>query len=133
MYDVQSKRVRVLCQHPALAKFRAERAKDAQLVRSISLAPDEALATLAAGNARYLNGLQGARPPGKDLRAAPARDRQNPIATIIGCADSQVPIEILLMHDPRISSVPRNAGNTCTHAEGSHVGGVSVILARAWW
>merc|ERR1712174_33936 len=49
---------------------------------------------------------------------------QNPFATVIGCADSRCPIEILFDVQPGDVFVLRNAGNTCTHSEGSMVGSV---------
>lgn len=130
VYDVVSKQVDFLGQHPSLSKFGGQGASKSHLVRSISLPPDEALASLAAGNARYLKGLRGARLSTSDLREALVREGQKPTATIIGCADSRVPIEILFDAQPGDLFVLRNAGNTCTHAEGSLVGSVEYSVGH---
>merc|ERR1712157_390008 len=54
---------------------------------------------------------------------------QNPFATVIGCADSRCPIEILFDCQPGDLFVLRNAGNTCTHAEGSMVGSLEYSVS----
>ena len=43
---------------------------------------------------------------------------QAPHSAIIGCADSRVPLETIFDTMPGDIFVLRNAGNTCTHAEG---------------
>merc|ERR1719198_1980396 len=63
-------------------------------------------------------------------RAALAEFGQNPFATIIGCADSRCPIEILFDVQPGDIFVLRNAGNTCTHAEGSMVGSMEYSVGH---
>jgi len=62
-------------------------------------------------------------------RQALAMHGQNPFACVIGCADSRCPLEILFDCQPGDLFVLRNAGNTCTHAEGSMVGSVEYAVS----
>lgn len=87
--------------------------------------PAEALEELKAGNRRFLAGTpQGPRACANLASAceALATQGQSPLAVVIGCADSRCPVEILFDAMPGDLFVLRNAGNTCTHAEGSMVG-----------
>jgi len=83
---------------------------------------DEALVKLKVGNVRYMEGQQLDRNFDGTARAALAQYGQNPFATVIGCADSRCSLELLFDVQPGDLFVLRNAGNTCTHAEGSIVG-----------
>lgn len=57
--------------------------------------PDEALQTLRDGNERFARG-QAEHPRQDTARAAEtALDGQHPIATVLSCSDSRVPVEIL--------------------------------------
>jgi carbonic anhydrase len=76
-----------------------------------SLTPDEALAELKAGNARYVS-----HPEICSLDLAQEREQvashQAPWATIIACADSRVPPELIFGgHGVGELFVARNAGN----------------------
>jgi len=84
----------------------------------------EALEMLRRGNQRYVEGCVQARGGGQYLRSALATQGQNPAAVIIACADSRCPIELLFDARPGDLFVLRNAGNTCTHGEGSIMGSV---------
>lgn len=53
---------------------------------------------------------------------------QAPHTAIIGCADSRAPLETVFDAMPGDIFVLRNAGNTCTHAEGSMVGSLEFCL-----
>merc|ERR1712176_1666462 len=85
---------------------------------------------LKEGNLRYVEGRPLDRSFGADARQALAEYGQNPFATIIGCADSRCPLEILFDVQPGDIFVLRNAGNTCTHAEGSLVGSVEYSVGH---
>ena len=75
------------------------------------LSPDEALARLMAGNARYVAGDMTSFK--LDLAALRAKtvDKQEPFASVLSCVDSRVPVEIVF--DESIGSifVTRVAGN----------------------
>ncbi|CAE8611431.1 unnamed protein product [Polarella glacialis] len=88
------------------------------------LSASQAIEVLQAGNRRFVRGDVKARGLGPDKRRALASHGQRPIATVIGCADSRCPVEQLFDARPGDIFVLRNAGNTCTHAEGSMVGSV---------
>jgi len=76
-----------------------------------SLSPDQALAALKDGNARYVSNPQVCVADLAKSRAGVAR-HQAPWATIVGCADSRVPPE-LLFGGLGLGElfVARNAGN----------------------
>merc|ERR1712048_242738 len=90
----------------------------------------EALGMLKEGNLRYVEGQPLERRFDADARQALAQYGQNPFATVIGCADSRCPIEILFDVQPGDIFVLRNAGNTCTHAEGSLIGSVEYSVGH---
>jgi len=93
-----------------------------------SVPADRALELLKAGNERFVADCslssKQSREQSTHLRASLATDGQNPAAVVIACADSRCPVEILFDAQPGDVFVLRNAGNTCTHAEGSIVGSV---------
>ncbi len=75
-----------------------------------ALSPDEALAALKAGNARYESDPKVCSIELADQRSALAA-HQAPWATIIGCADSRVPPELIFGgHGAGELFVARNAG-----------------------
>lgn len=86
--------------------------------------PEEALYTLKEGNARFVKGSTNHEATERAWREALSNHGQSPYATIIGCADSRCPVEIIFDAKPGDIFVLRNAGNTCTHSEGSMVGSV---------
>ncbi|CAE8581011.1 unnamed protein product [Polarella glacialis] len=88
------------------------------------LSASQAIEVLQAGNRRFAQGVVKAGGLGPDKRRALASHGQRPVATVIGCADSRCPVEQLFDARPGDIFVLRNAGNTCTHAEGSMVGSV---------
>jgi carbonic anhydrase len=73
--------------------------------------PDEALAALKEGNARYAAATELTMPKLTEQRAS-VTSGQAPWATIISCADSRVPPELIFGgHGPGELFVARNAGN----------------------
>eukprot|EP00930_Biecheleria_cincta_P017367 TRINITY_DN1382_c0_g1_i5.p1 TRINITY_DN1382_c0_g1~~TRINITY_DN1382_c0_g1_i5.p1 ORF type:complete len:305 (+),score=73.32 TRINITY_DN1382_c0_g1_i5:109-1023(+) len=95
-----------------------------------SVPAEKALQKLEQGNSRYVEGKPQQRSFDADAREALAQHGQNPFATIVGCADSRCPLEILFDAQPGDIFVLRNAGNTCTHAEGSMVGSVEYSVCH---
>ena len=81
-----------------------------------------ALQTLKAGNERFVVGAPAAGKVHHSMREALATKGQAPHTAIVGCADSRCPLETLFDALPGDLFVLRNAGNTCTHAEGSILG-----------
>jgi carbonic anhydrase len=76
-----------------------------------SLSPDEALAALKAGNSRYVSNPQLCSIDLAAQRASVA-GHQAPWATVIACADSRVPPELIFGgHGLGQLFVARNAGN----------------------
>lgn len=76
-----------------------------------SLSPDDALAALKAGNARYVNQPELCSIDLATQRAS-VSTHQAPWATIVSCADSRVPPELIFGgHGVGELFVARNAGN----------------------
>jgi len=89
----------------------------------------KALEKLKEGNSRFVQGMSNRTKFDAAHRQALAMHGQNPFAAVIGCADSRCPLEILFDCQPGDLFVLRNAGNTCTHAEGSMVGSVEYSVS----
>ena len=78
-----------------------------------SLTPDQAIARLAAGNRRFVQGkLRHPRREGP--RRARVAEGQAPFAVVLGCADSRVPPEIIYDEGLGNLFVVRIVGNTAT-------------------
>jgi len=94
------------------------------------LNPHEALMELRKGNKRFRSGEQNTQELSFQVRGSLASDGQSPMAAIIGCADSRVPVEIVFDSQPGDLFVLRNAGNTCMCAEGSMVGSIEYSIGH---
>jgi len=94
------------------------------------LNPQEALTELQKGNKRFLSGKKYHGSFNDSIRKCLAVDGQSPMATIIGCADSRVPVEIIFDTQPGDLFILRNAGNTCLCAEGSLVGSAEYAVGH---
>ena len=70
------------------------------------------------GNQRFIQGAQINTRTSEKMREDLVDLGQAPHSAIIGCADSRVPLETIFDTMPGDIFVLRNAGNTCTHAEG---------------
>jgi carbonic anhydrase len=80
-----------------------------------TLTPDQALARLAAGNRRFVNGVLR-HPRRDDRRRSALAEDQTPYAAVLGCADSRVPPEIIYDEGLGNLFVARIAGNTTEDA-----------------
>ena len=73
----------------------------------------------------------GARKPATGTqRQALVSYGQAPHSAVLGCADSRVPVDMVFDAVPGDVFVLRNAGNTCTHAEGSMVGSLEFAVSK---
>jgi len=72
--------------------------------------PEGALAHLQAGHERFLAGTPRRPHPDFERRDALA-EQQHPMAAVLGCSDSRVPVELLFDTDFGDLFVARNAGN----------------------
>jgi carbonic anhydrase len=75
-----------------------------------SVAPDEALSRLKAGNERFAKSKESSSKPVAALRAKTAQE-QHPFAIIVGCADSRTAPEIIFDQNIGDLFVVRTAGN----------------------
>jgi carbonic anhydrase len=96
--------------------LRVEQAKAAEMPPNVpeSLNPDAALQKLMEGNQRFVQ-HQPQYPDQSALRLQEVAQAQHPFATILSCADSRVPAEIVF--DQGIGDIfdVRIAGNIATH------------------
>lgn len=96
--------------------WQVEQAKAAEIPSNSpeSLSPDAALQKLMSGNQRFVN-HQPQYPDQSALRLQEVAQAQHPFATILSCADSRVPAEIVF--DQGIGDIfdVRIAGNIATH------------------
>jgi len=92
--------------------------------------PDEALRMLKEGNRRFVKGTPEATRTNEGMRNALVDMGQAPHTAIIGCADSRAPLETIFDAMPGDIFALRNAGNTCTHAEGSMVGSLEFSTGK---
>lgn len=77
--------------------------------------PDEALAALKGGNARFIEG-KSIRPNQTPARIREVSQGQEPFATIVGCSDSRVPNEIIFDQGLGDLFIVRTAGQVSTYA-----------------
>ncbi len=79
-----------------------------------AMSAPEALAALLEGNARFAAGNPTCRPLMERVREL--ANGQAPFATVLGCADSRVPVETIFDREPGDIFVIRLAGNFVTEA-----------------
>ncbi|MCA9805364.1 MAG: carbonic anhydrase [Cyanobacteria bacterium HKST-UBA02] len=79
--------------------------------------PEQALAELKAGNARYLAGVSKHPRIDPASRLKTAKFGQKPIASVLSCADARVPVELIFDKGFGELFVVRVAGNVCKTAE----------------
>jgi methyl-accepting chemotaxis protein len=82
-----------------------------------ALSPDEALARMTEGNARFVAGASEHPDAGLDRRIETAHGGQHPFATVLTCSDSRCPVEPLFDQGIGDIFVIRVAGNVCAADE----------------
>mmetsp|Transcript_68469 Transcript_68469/g.161087 ORF Transcript_68469/g.161087 Transcript_68469/m.161087 type:complete len:509 (-) Transcript_68469:40-1566(-) len=95
-----------------------------------SVEPAKAMEMLKEGNDRFVRGAPASVAASGAMRTALVKSGQAPHTAVIGCADSRAPIETIFDAMPGEIFVLRNAGNTCTHAEGSMVGSLEFCTGK---
>jgi carbonic anhydrase len=84
------------------------------------LSPDLAIEMLYEGNRRFAQN-RAIHPHQNSFRLDEIANGQNPFATILGCADSRVPVEVVFDRGLGDLFVIRNAGNIVTDTAGGSV------------
>eukprot|EP00913_Durusdinium_trenchii_P030596 g28655.t1 len=107
--------------------FKSEAPSFVRTTESNAVSAREALNILAEGNKRYLLGEPKAFGATKDSLVDKG---QAPHVAVVGCSDSRAPVETIFDALPGDIFVLRNAGNTCTHAEGSIVGSLEFCVGK---
>lgn len=92
--------------------------------------PGEAMKMLREGNRRFVQGKPVATRTSNGMRLELVDQGQAPHTAVIGCADSRAPVESIFDALPGDIFVLRNAGNTCTHAEGSMIGSLEFCIGK---
>jgi len=92
-----------------------------------SMSPDEALALLKEGNSRYIKSQAQHPNQGPDRRNSTATEGQQPFATILSCADSRVPAEVVFDRGIGDIFVVRVAGNV---ANADQTGSIEFAVAN---
>jgi len=123
VYDLDSGKVTHLGRHPRERDFIRQPTR--KLIRTASepaLPADDALIKLRDGNQRFVRGEVEQHVLDRNLRGELVQEGQRPLATILGCADSRVPIEMIFDMNPGDLFVLRNAGSTCGSTFGGLIG-----------
>ena len=136
IYHLESGRVEFLGHSPRQAELLDLDASVPPSIKSLPIRttidgpcpPEDALQLLKEGNARFVSGDSVSGNITQSMRRALVKDGQAPHTAIIGCADSRAPLETVFDAMPGDIFVLRNAGNTCTHAEGSMVGSLEFCI-----
>ena len=79
--------------------------------------PEQALQELKAGNKRYLSGKTNHFEVDSVRREMTAINGQKPVAIVLGCSDSRVPVEMVFDQGLAELFVVRVAGNVCATSE----------------
>lgn len=91
--------------------------------------PDQILAGLLDGNTRYVKG-ELAHPRRKPEDFAPLAEGQNPVAVIVGCADSRVAPELIFDQGVGDLFVVRVAGNVISGTGAAVKGSIEYAVAE---
>jgi len=125
-------RVQMLGEHPTKKKLLL-RSPPTEVVRAASSPPvpaEEALAALIAGNRRHSS--KEARLSSKTsdelYLMQLSEGGQNPIAAVLGCADSRAAVELLFDMRPGDLFVLRTVGNTIASSNGSLIGSAEYAI-----
>jgi carbonic anhydrase len=97
--------------------------------RSPPLTPDQVLAKLLAGNKRFVKG-EAVNPRRNPADFAKLAEGQNPLAVIVGCADSRVSPELLFDQGVGDLFVVRVAGNVISGAGAIVKGSIEYAIAE---
>src|SRR5207244_9498410 len=93
------------------------------------LTPDQILAKLLMGNKRFMKG-ETLNPRRKPEEFAKLEEGQNPMAVIVGCADSRVSPELIFDQGVGDLFVVRVAGNIISGAGASVKGSIEYAVAE---
>lgn len=89
------------------------------------ISPEEALKMLQEGNERYLAGKPQYPRQSRERRALTAGQGQHPVASILSCSDSRVPVELIFDQGIGDLFVVRVAGNV---AAGDEIGSLEYAV-----
>jgi len=125
-FDQKTRKVKFWGEHPLQKNFLSKPPKT-EFIRTAQCPPmasAEALAALYAGNKRYVNNTGGQfKLNDPDVLDALSNSGQNPVAVVVGCADSRAPVELIFDMRPGDLFVLRNAGNACNNKPDCNVKG----------
>ncbi|MGD1700700.1 carbonic anhydrase [Dapis sp. BLCC M229] len=117
----------VSCQKENVRQPEATSTTPAQIKVSPEMSPDEILEILMAGNKRFVENKR-TNPNVSFARLTEVASGQNPFASIVSCADSRVPVEIIFDRGLGDLFVVREAGNIATPEEISSIEFGTLVL-----
>jgi carbonic anhydrase len=102
---------------------------------SVGLSADEALELLRLGNSRFVNGTPQHPYQNQERRTLTASEGQKPLAVVLACSDSRVPVEVIFDRGIGDIFVVRVAGNVAGVDEigsieyaGDHLGAPLLVV-----
>jgi len=129
--DIQTGRVQMLGQHPSLDSLLEEPPADDRVrtAKSPPVPPEEAMAALISGNQRFRTkkGASGAQANDFVLMQL-GEGGQQPMAVILGDADSRAPVELVFDKRPGDLFVLRTAGNIIADSKGALLGSIEFAI-----
>jgi len=124
--------VQLMGRHPSLTKLLKTPPADDRVrtASSPSVPPEEAYAQLVSGNRRYAK-KQGAMTARADAAVLMqlGKDGQQPLAAVLGCADSRAPVELNFDKQPGDLFVLRTAGNIIPGGKGALLGSTEFAIS----
>jgi len=131
-FNVDTSKVHFMGEHPALKALMSERPSEdiVRTAKAHSVPAEEAYAVLYAGNQRYSKGNGGGFSYSSERHTQLSADGQNPMAIILGCADSRAPPETFFDSRPGDLFILRTAGNTCSNGPSSILGSAEYAIAN---
>eukprot|EP00928_Gymnodinium_smaydae_P087042 TRINITY_DN7139_c0_g1_i6.p1 TRINITY_DN7139_c0_g1~~TRINITY_DN7139_c0_g1_i6.p1 ORF type:complete len:888 (+),score=153.93 TRINITY_DN7139_c0_g1_i6:679-3342(+) len=125
IYDILTGRVTFLGSHPRQEEMVAVPHRlSVRTGLSAPMPAPEVLLKLKSGNERFARGSLKYKTIDTNTRHALVKEGQRPMAAILGCADSRVPLEYVFDANPGDLFVVRNAGSVCGHMEGGLIGSI---------
>src|SRR5262244_2692953 len=98
----------------AAAMATAGQTLNSTVAAQTALSPDAALQQLIDGNARFAEGRMTSFDEDLSILKAKTTEKQEPLAAVLSCADSRVPIELIFDQSIGHVFVTRVAGNIAT-------------------
>eukprot|EP00928_Gymnodinium_smaydae_P087040 TRINITY_DN7139_c0_g1_i1.p1 TRINITY_DN7139_c0_g1~~TRINITY_DN7139_c0_g1_i1.p1 ORF type:complete len:1095 (+),score=184.92 TRINITY_DN7139_c0_g1_i1:189-3473(+) len=125
IYDIMTGEVSLLGQHPRQeALVSVPHSLSVRTGVNAPMLASEVLMKLQSGNERFARGNLEHKTIDAKTRHALVKEGQRPMAVMLGCADSRVPLDYVFDANPGDLFVVRNAGSVCGGMEGGLIGSI---------